>query len=229
MTIKEPVDSDVGRARILIVDDHPIIREGVARLVDMQPDMTICCEAASAREALNRIEKADPDIAIIDLSLDNGLSGLDLLKDISVRFPRLPMLVLSMHSETVFAERVLRAGAKGYVMKEEAPEAILTAIRRVLAGKVYLSDDMATKMLTSFAAGDSSADKTGIKCLSDRELEIIELIGRGFGASRIAEKLCLSVKTVETHCTHIRQKLQIESSSELRQYAIEWEKTGGRF
>ena len=227
MTIEKPVDSAVSQATILIVDDHPIIRQGVARLIESQPDMTVCCEVANARQALKYIEKGCPDLAIIDLSLDKDLSGLDLLKDINVRFPHVSTLVLSMHSESVFAERVLRAGAKGYVMKEEAPETILTAIRRVLEGKVYLSDDISNKMLTSFAGRNCPAEKLGIECLSNRELEILELIGRGLGTSRIAEKLCLSVKTIETHRTHIRQKLQIQSSGELLQYAIEWVKAEG--
>jgi len=227
MTTQKPVDSAVSQARILIVDDHPIIRQGVARLIESQPDMTVCCEAADARQALKCIEKVDPDLAIIDLSLDKDLSGVDLLKDINLRFPYVSTLVLSMHSESVFAERVLRAGAKGYVMKEEAPETILTAIRRVLEGKVYLSDGMSTKMLTSFAGRNSPAEKLGAESLSDRELEILNLIGRGLGPSLIAEKLCLSVKTIETHRTHIKQKLQIQSSCKLLQYAIEWVKAEG--
>lgn len=210
------------KTKVLIVDDHPIVREGLARLVELQGDLAVCGEAANVSEALETIEATAPDVAVIDLSLDRNLGGIGLIKEIKVRFSQLPVLVLSMHDETVFAERVIKAGAKGYVMKEEAPAAILTAIRKVSNGEIYLSDKMAARILSNLAGGPSGKKKLPIEHLTDRELEIVELVGRGFGASKIAEKLHLSVKTVETHFAHIKEKLQIENAGKLRRFAIGW-------
>lgn len=210
------------KIKVLIVDDHPIVREGLIRLVELQTDLVVCGEAANKSEALKAIKTLSPDVAVIDLSLDRDLGGIELIKEIKVRFSQLPVLVLSIHDETVFAERVIKVGAKGYVMKEEAPEAILTAIRRVSNGETYLSDNMAARILSSLTGRPSGKKKLPIERLTDRELEIIELVGRGIGASKIAEKLHLSVKTVETHFAHIKEKLRLENAGKLRQYAIRW-------
>jgi len=210
------------KIKVLIVDDHPIVREGLVRLIELQADLVVCGEAANVPDALRAIETLDPDIAVVDLSLDRDLGGIELIKEIKMRFSQVPVLVLSMHDETVFAERMIRAGAKGYVMKEEAPDAILTAIRRVSKGEIYLSDNMAARILSNVAGGHSKTKKFPTERLSDRELEVLELIGQGFGASQIAEKLFLSVKTIETYYLHLKEKLRLENAGKLRQYAIKW-------
>jgi len=222
MTTEKQPDPAKEETKVLIVDDHPIVRQGLAQLIGLQADLTVCGEAANVTEALKAIGTLDPDVAVIDLCLDRDFGGIELIKDVKARFPKLSVLVLSMYNEEVFAERVIKAGAKGYVMKEQAPEVILTAIRRVANGQIYLSDNMATKVLASLVRGLSETDRLPMDRLTDRELEIIELIGRGFGTSQIAEKLHLSRKTIETHRAHIKQKLQIETAGKLRQYAIQW-------
>jgi DNA-binding NarL/FixJ family response regulator len=222
MKRKKPSNVGKNKTRVLIVDDHPIVREGLGRLIELQSDITVCGEAASAHEALKTIKTSSPDVVIVDISLGKGLGGIELIKEIKARFPQLSILVLSMHDETVFAERLIRAGAKGYVMKEEAPEVILTAIRRVSKGQLYLSENMAARILSHLVSTPSEAEKSPIERLSDREFEIVELLGQGFGASQIAETLHLSVKTIETHFLHIKEKLQIENARKLRQYAISW-------
>lgn len=222
MTTKTQPEPAKVKTKVLIVDDHPVVRQGLVRLIELQSDLCVCGEAANAHEALEAIETLKPDVAIVDLSLDKDLGGIELIKDIKTQFSQLPVLVLSMHSESVFAERMLRAGAKGYVMKEEAPETMLTAIRRVSDGKIYLSDNMSTKILSGLVKGQPVTDKLPAERLTDRELEVLELIGRGLGTSQAAKKLHLSVKTIETHRAHIKEKLQIENASELLQYAIEW-------
>ena len=222
MATKKQPESANGKTKVLVVDDHSVIRQGLARLIEMQPDLVVCGEAANAAESLEAIKTLSPDIAIVDILLDRDISGLELIKQIRTNHFQLPVLVLSMYDETVFAERVVRAGAKGYVMKTEPPEVIIVAIRRILEGKIYLSDNMSTRMLSSFVKGRGEPAEFSVSRLTDRELEILELIGRGLGTSKIAEKLFLSVKTVETHRTHIKQKLQLGDGSRLLQYAIEW-------
>ena len=222
MTTKTQPGPAKGKTKVLIVDDHPVVRQGLVRLIELQGDLCVCGEAANAPEALRAIETLKPDVAVVDLSLDKDLGGIELIKDIKTQFSQLPVLVLSMHNESVFAERMLRAGAKGYVMKEEAPETMLTAIRRVSDGKIYLSDNMSTRILSGLVKGQPARDKLPAERLSDRELEVLELIGRGLGTSQVAKKLHLSVKTIETHRAHIKEKLQIENASELLQYAIGW-------
>ncbi len=194
----------------------------MARIIEMEPDLVVCGEAVSASEALSAIKEAEPDIVVVDVVLNNDISGLELIKQIKVHYPEMLMLVLSLYDEAVFAERAIRAGARGYVMKTESPEVIVTAIRRVLEGRMYLSESMSARMLSSFVNGRGESDRFTVGRLTDRELEILELIGRGLGTSQIAEKLFLSVKTIETHRMHIKQKLQITNSPRLLQYAIEW-------
>jgi DNA-binding NarL/FixJ family response regulator len=209
------------KARILIVDDHPIVRQGLVQMLGHEPDMEACGEAESAAEALKAIAAAAPDAAIVDLSLKES-SGLELLKDIRVRYPRLPVLVLSVYDESMYAERALRAGARGYMMKEEAAEKVVTALRRILAGQIYLSEAMASRLLHVLVDGRPDAGLSPAERLSDRELEVFQLIGQGFGNTEIARRLHLSPKTVETYRGHIKEKLNLSGATELLQHAIQW-------
>ncbi len=207
--------------RLLLVDDHPVVRKGLAQLIDGESDMAVCGEAETATEALAIVRQTEPDLAIIDISLKDS-SGIELIKDLRARYPRLPVLVLSMHDESFYAERCLRAGAMGYVTKEEATETVLTAVRRILSGDLYLSEKMASKMLSVFVSGGRNSSGSSIDRLSDRELEVFELIGRGLPTREVAEKLHLSVKTIESHRANIKRKLNLSNATELLQRAIQW-------
>ena len=209
------------RARVFIVDDHPIVRKGIAELIRSAPDMEVCGDAATLDEALRRIAADRPDLVIVDLSL-KGAGGLDLLKDLGIRHPEVKAVVVSMHDETLFAERALRAGAKGYVMKHEAVDELQNAIRRVLDGKIYLSTSMSERLLSFVAGGRPAGESSPLDRLSDRELEVFEMIGRGLGTREIAEKLHLSVKTIESHREHIKDKLALPSAAKLVQHATQW-------
>jgi DNA-binding NarL/FixJ family response regulator len=209
------------KKRILVVDDHPIIREGLALLINRQPDLVVCGEAEEAMGALHVLASARPDVLIVDISL-NGPDGLDLLKSIRTTHPGLPVLILSMHDESIYAERSLRAGANGYIMKQEATERVLVALRRILNGEVYVSDRVANKMLKHYITGSGSLRNSTIADLSDRELEVFRLIGEGHGTRQIAEELHLSIKTVESYQAHIKEKLSLRSARELMQHAIQW-------
>lgn len=211
------------RPGILIVEDHPIVRRGLADMINGEPDLVVCGEAATADEALDALEACDPPprAAIVDISLD-GRNGIDLLKDIKARRPRLPVLVLSMYDETLYAERALRAGASGYIMKQEAIGKVLEALRRVLAGQVYVSENLSSLMVRKALEGAAAAAPgSPFDRLSDRELEVFQLIAQGLPTRQIAEKLYRSVKTVEAHREHIKSKLGLKSSGELLRYAIE--------
>src|SRR5919198_6408904 len=191
--------------RIVVVDDHPLFRKGLQQLIDSTDDgLVVCGEANNAAEGLSAIRQLKPDLAIVDLSLP-GANGIELVKNIRAEFQKLPLLILSMHDESLYALRALRAGAQGYVMKEEALEKVIGAIRGVFAGRPYLSPDMSAKLITSFASGKAQTNPTDK--LSDRELEILEMIGRGRDVREIAKLLHLSPKTVETHRAHIKEKL----------------------
>lgn len=205
--------------RILIVDDHPLVRTGFAQLIGDCPDLEVCGEAGNMAEALRQIDSIDPDLAIIDLSLAGG-SGLDLIEHIKSRGKNILMLVASMHDETLYAERVLAAGARGYINKQEAQDSIIRAIRQVLSGKVYLSQKMTDRLLSGMV--DANNETRDIDSLSNRELQVFELIGEGVSTSQIAEQLNLSVKTIETHQSHIKKKLGLGSAHELNQRAIRW-------
>lgn len=209
------------KTRILIVDDHPIVRKGIADLLEQKPDFSVCGDADRVEEALPAIERLKPDLVIVDLSL-KGAGGLELLKDLKIRHPEIPALVLSMHDETLFAERALRAGARGYVMKQEAVNELEHAVRRVLGGKVYLSQAMSDRLLHMVSQGDKLRDRSPMERLSDRELEVFEMIGRGLPMREIAKELHLSVKTIETHRAHIKEKLVITSAVQLVQHATQW-------
>jgi DNA-binding NarL/FixJ family response regulator len=207
--------------RILVVDDHPIVRQGLALLINQEADMLVCGEAEEAMGAMHVLASAKPDVLIVDISL-NGPDGLDLLKNVRTTHPTLPVLILSMHDESIYAERALRAGANGYIMKQEATEKVLVALRRILAGEIYVSDRIANKMLKHYITGSGTLRPSSIADLSDRELEVFRLIGEGHGTRQIAEELHLSVKTVESYQAHIKEKLSLRSARELMQHAIQW-------
>lgn len=207
--------------RVLLVDDHPVVRRGLAELIDQEPGFSVCGEAQNAQEALDAVAGLQPNLAIVDVSLQ-GTSGIELIKDLKIRYPDMLVLVLSMHDETLYAERVLRAGARGYVMKEAATEKLMTAIRKVLSGQIYLSEKMAARALSKFVRGARDADGSPLERLSDRELQVFELIGRGRSTRQIAETLHLSVKTIESHREHIKEKLRLTTATELVQHAIQW-------
>lgn len=206
--------------KVLIVDDHPIVRQGISQLIDQEPDFSACSQAGSAQEALDRIESDPFDVLLVDISLD-GISGLELIKSLKLREYKTPILVLSMHDESLYAERALRAGAKGYVMKQEATEKVLTAIRMVLQGEIYLSEHLQEKVLRHVLSGDAGG-LSPIDLLSDRELEVFRLIGHGNASSDIARKLSRSVKTVETHRSHLKDKLGLRNAAELTHFAVQW-------
>ncbi len=209
------------KKRILVVDDHPIVRQGLALMINRENDLVVCGEAEEASGAMHVLASARPDLIIVDISL-NGPDGLDLLKNIRTSHPSLPVLILSMHDESIYAERALRAGANGYIMKQEATEKVLVAVRRILSGEIYVSDRIANKMLRHYITGAGTLRNSSIADLSDRELEVFRLIGEGHGTRQIAEALHLSVKTVETYQAHIKEKLSLRSARELMQRAIQW-------
>ncbi|HEY4904046.1 MAG TPA: response regulator transcription factor [Candidatus Sulfotelmatobacter sp.] len=217
-------DAHVFAARkktVFVVDDHPIVRQGLALLINRESDLTVCGEAEEMHAALSAIPLAKPDILIVDISL-NGPDGLELLKNIRITSPRLPVLILSMHDESIYAERALRAGANGYIMKQEATEKVLVALRRILSGEIYVSGRIANSMLQHYVHGASPSPQSSISELTDRELEVFRLIGEGHGTRQIAEALHLSVKTVESYQAHIKEKLSLRSARELVQHAVEW-------
>ncbi len=207
--------------RVLIVDDHPLVRTGLNQMISDEPDLEVCGEAAGVTEAMARIEDTKPDLAIIDISLKEG-SGLGLIKKIKTRDDPVKMLVLSMHDETMFAERALHAGAMGYVEKHEASTRIIEAIREVLSGQIYLSKGMMNRLLSGLAGSHLKFDKSPLKHLTNREFEVFELIGEGITTSQIAARLHLSVKTIETHREKIKKKLNLSRSNELIRYAMQW-------
>ena len=210
-----------GKKRILLVDDHPIVRQGIRILLNREADLSVCGEAESAFEALQAIESTQPDAAIVDLSLKES-SGLELIKDIRIRCPKLPVLVLSMRDECFYAERVLRAGARGYITKEEGTEKVVDGLRKVLAGEIYLSEKLAAGVMRKMVTGQTGSPENLIDTLTDRELEVLELIGAGLTTRVVAEKLHLSVKTIDSHREHIKEKLRIDNAAELLKHAIQW-------
>jgi DNA-binding NarL/FixJ family response regulator len=210
-----------GKRRVFVVDDHPIVRQGLALLINQEPDLVVCGEAEEGEAALGTLTARRPDVVVLDISLP-GPDGLELLKIIRATDATLPILVLSMHDESVYAERALRAGANGYIMKQEATDKVLVALRRILAGEVYVSERFAARLLGQMVSRPGQARRTPIASLSDRELEVFQLIGEGHGTRQIAEELHLSVKTVESYQAHIKEKLGLRSARELMQRAIEW-------
>ena len=207
--------------RILIVDDHPLVRSGFVQLISDEPDLEVCGEAADEAQALQLVAATTPDLVIIDLSLAGG-SGINLIERIKAHYGEVCMLVVSMHDESLFAERVLTAGALGYLNKQEAPSNIIRAIRRVLEGRVYLSDKLTERLLDSLTGMAKAPGQSPMQRLSNRELEVFELIGRGMTTGKIADHLQLSTKTIETHREKIKKKLGLASGQELTRRAMHW-------
>ncbi len=208
------------KMKVLIVDDHSIVREGMKRLIESESDLVVCAEAEEGSQALDLADKTRPDIAILDIGLP-GMSGLDVIKNLKTRFPHLPMLAVSTYDETIYAERAIRAGAKGYLMKKESAMKIIEAIRKILSGKLYLSAAVSETILEQLA-GSNPSEGDLVGRLSDRELQVFQMIGKGHKSSDIAEALNLGVKTVESYKEQIKIKLNIQSASELTRYAVEW-------
>ena len=211
--------SELPKKRILIVDDHPILRAGLIGLVNIEKDLAVCGEAQDAAEALAALEKLVPDLILLDMSLP-GKGGLELLKDIRAVSPQTPVLIISMHDETLYAERVIRSGGRGYIMKQEGPEKIIHAIRKTLAGGIALSERMASQILDALSGPKGGA--VSVSKLTDREFEVYRLLGQGKEPHEIARSLHLSVKTVDTHRMHIRQKLGLKNATELIHHATRW-------
>ena len=211
------------RRKVLIVDDHPIVRQGLRLMIDAEPDLRVCGEAQSEREARAAIRELEPDVVIVDISLAQG-DGLELVRDVHAHHAGLPMLVLSMHDELIYAERLLAAGASGYIMKHAASDQLLVALRRVLKGEQYLSETLAQNLDRMRGGGSSGAGASTdpIERLSNRELQVLSLIGRGQSSREAAEALGLSVKTVETHRQGLKRKLNLATNAQLLQYAINW-------
>lgn len=209
------------KARVLLVDDHAVVRFGIAQLINRQNDMMVCGEEEDASRALTAIATLKPDLVIADISLKDS-SGLELMRNIKARYPGLVVLVVSVHDEAIYAEIAFRAGALGYLMKQEALEKVLTAIRRVLTGMIYVSDALAARMLQQQVLGQKDINESPVKGLSDRELEVFQLIGRWKKTREIAEELHLSVKTIEYYREQIKRKLQLKNAAQLTQYATSW-------
>lgn len=214
------VAPSAAKVRVFLVDDHPVVRQGIAMLIDQEIDMCVCGEADNADDALAMINQLKPDLAIVDLSLKDS-SGLELIRDLQIRDPRVVVLVLSMHDEAFYAERVMRAGARGYMTKDEGTEKVIEGIRLLLDGQVYVSDRVAAKMIGKLIGGRAS-NWTKVGGLTERELEVFELIGSGLGTREIAGKLHVSVKTIESHREHIKEKLGLATATELLKNAVQW-------
>jgi DNA-binding NarL/FixJ family response regulator len=221
MRAKPPSQKSATKRRLFLVEDHPVTREGFAQLINYQADLEVCGQAGTAAKAIIGVETLKPDLVIVDISLAES-NGLELIKDIKNRYARLPMLVLSTCDESLYAERALRAGARGYVMKQAPTSEVMAAIRQVLAGELYLSETMRTKLVHKHLNSSANFRGAELDLLSDRELEVFELIGAGQTTRRIATKLHLSISTVETHRAHLKQKLKLNNAVELVRRAVEW-------
>jgi DNA-binding NarL/FixJ family response regulator len=209
------------KKRVLVVDDHPIVRQGLSMLINRCDDLMVCGSAQDSSTAMEAVRTLKPDMAVVDISLKDS-NGIELMKDIKAFDPALPILTLSMHEESLYAERALRAGAKGYIMKQEGTEKLISAIRIVLKGQIYISDKLAGKIINKMVSGAAETTASPIESLSDRELEVFLLIGKGQRTREISNQLHLSPKTVETYRSHIKEKLSLDSSAELLQHAIQW-------
>lgn len=208
------------KKKVLIIDDHPIVRQGLAQLIRQEADLAVCGEADHGQGISSVIAEVKPDVVILDLTLKD-VSGIDVIKEICPRFPRLPILVLSIHDESLYAERALRAGAKGYIMKEEAAEKVVTALREVLKGDLYVGEKIKSRLLSK-ALGSSKPGASPLEILSDRELEVFRLLGQGYSTRRIAERFDRSIKTVEIYRANIKQKLGLKDAAELIHCAVRW-------
>jgi len=212
--------------RIVIVDDHPLVRDQLRAVIESESDLEVCGEAENGHQTLDMIKSAKPDLTILDLTLKGSPAGLDLIKEIHLRNPKLLVLVVSMHDESLYAERAIHAGARGYITKQEAAKKVLHAIRHVLAGEIYLSETIAAEVLTKMAGGGKTHSKSSIERLTDRELRVFTLIGYGRSTRQIADQLHLDMKTIETYRSRIKVKLEIDDATELLQQAILWAHSG---
>ena len=210
-----------GKHRILVVDDHPIFRHGLAQLINQEDDLTVCGEAETARDARIAIKDLNPDAVIVDISLKQG-DGIELVRDVRAHHATLPLLVLSMHDEAIYAERMLSAGASGYIMKQAASEQFLVSLRRVMDGGIYVSEAVGSNMIQKFASGGSYVSANPIDRLSNRELQILHMIGKGMSTRETAKSLNLSIKTIESHRQRIKRKLNLHTGAQLVQYAVNW-------
>lgn len=213
--------SSPAKRKVFLVDDHPLVREWLTNLINQQPDLTVCGEAESAPPALSAVGKTRPDVVIVDITLKDS-SGLELIKSLKELLPSVTVLVFSMHDELQYAERALRAGAKGYVMKRETTRNVVEAIRRVLEGKLYISSAVAETITAKSVGGKDSAALSPVELLSDRELEVFEMLGRGMGTRQIADSLRVSIKTVQVYCARTKEKMNLGSATELLREAIRW-------
>ncbi|HEX4262954.1 MAG TPA: response regulator transcription factor [Verrucomicrobiae bacterium] len=221
-----PAKSKNAGKRILIVDDHPMMRQGLAQLIDNEPDLKVVAEADTGGQGLDIVVSQTLDMALIDISLPDK-NGLELIKDIHTVKPELPILIVSMHDEALYAERVLRAGARGYIMKQEGGKKLLQAIRQILTGQIYVSEKMSARILETFSGRRSEGSSSPVARLSDREFEVFQLIGQGKGTKEIAQHLNLSVKTVEVHRAKIKEKLSLLTATDLVRYAVRWSEVQG--
>jgi DNA-binding NarL/FixJ family response regulator len=209
------------KIKILLVDDHPLVRDGLVNLIRQQPDLEICGEAGTEAQALEFIAANPPDVALVDLSLETG-SGLELIKSIRASYPGVKTLVLSMHDESLYAERALHAGARGYIMKREATTKVITGIRAVHAGQLFISEKISTLMAEKFLGGHKNSSATSVEQLSDRELQVFELLGTGHGTRQIADQLHVGFKTVQAYHARIKEKLNLANATELMRAAVRW-------
>ena len=207
--------------RIYIVDDHPLVRQGLTQIVANETDMEICGEAEDSPAAIRGVGEANPDAIIVDISL-KGTNGLELIKNLKAIHEDIPILVFSMHDETIYAQRALRAGAKAYVMKKESPSKVVDAIRKIIQGEIYVSPSVADQVLHQIVNGPGNVSTSPVDRLTDRELEVVQLIGRGLSSREIAESLHLSVKTIESHRAHVKEKLSLRNATELVQFSVQW-------
>ena len=217
----KPTPAKDKRTRVLLVDDHAVVRFGIGQLINREPDLQVCGEEEDASKALSAINNLKPDLVIADISLKDS-SGLELMRNIKAQYPKMPVLVVSAHDESIYAEIAFRAGALGYLMKEEALEKVITALRRVLSGAIYVSDSLAARMLQRQVRGQTDINQSPVKSLSDREMEVFQLIGQWKKTREIAEELHLSVKTIEYYREQIKRKLDLKSAGELTHYATSW-------
>jgi DNA-binding NarL/FixJ family response regulator len=210
------------KIKIFLVDDHPLVREWLTNLIHQQPDLFVCGESEDAPHALQEISVIRPNVAIVDISLKHG-SGIELIKSIKAMHPEVATIVLSMHDERLYAERALRAGARGYIMKRETAKKVITAIRQVLAGKIYMSETLAAVFAEKFVDGKLPPGGSLVEKLSDRELETFQLLGKGYETRQVAEMMNVSMKTVQAHCAHIKEKLKLTNAAELLREAVRWQ------
>ena len=210
--------------KVLIIDDHPIVRQGLAQLINQEHDFSVCGDAGDIPQALNIIESSGPDIVIIDLSL-GFTSGIRLIEDLTQNIPGLPVLAFSMHDELIYAERCLKAGARGYLMKQESPEKVITALRKILSGNIHISSKLGSRLLHKFVSRNTSHSDSPVDLLSNRELEVFRLVGQGLKTKKIASELNLSSKTIETYIGHIKKKMNFDDTRSLFMHAVQWNMT----